>query len=55
MALMKEPHHLMLRLIPCCYNQQLLRMRSEQTLNEGFWILIKDLDLSFSEHVFLPV
>src|SRR5215472_7588095 len=42
MALMKEAHHLTLCPVPCCDNQQLLRMLPEQTLNEGLRIPIED-------------
>jgi len=30
----------MLRLFPCCHNEQLLLLLSKETLNEGFWIPI---------------
>src|SRR6266702_5901011 len=37
-TLMQEAHHLVLRLLPCCHNQQLLSILFLQMLNEGFWI-----------------
>src|SRR6266852_3064044 len=39
---MKEPHHLLLRLLPCCHNQQIVSILSLSTRNEGFWLPISE-------------
>src|SRR6266702_3265529 len=37
-TLMQEAHHLVLRLLPCCHNEQMLSILFLQMLNEGFRI-----------------